>query len=194
MVVDLTLSDSSPSPQSLPHQQAATTRVRSSTMAAPSLTGRARAFLLLAIAASNIHGTAEGATATTTISNPATTTCDVIFGAGRSCPTSRSTAPILATEPARGLFYLDNVVDEASIVMLKTRFNLTMQTPLVDGRRVMDVPNGVVARLETALRRRHLDLGVSQTNGNETSLNHGHLHFQLPIQEHQGAFGKHKDH
>lgn len=85
--------------------------------------------MLLAIAAGNIHGVAEGATAATIITKPATTTCDVTFEAGGSCSTPRSTATIFATEPAQGLFYLDNVVDEASIAMLKTRFNLTMPPP-----------------------------------------------------------------
>eukprot|EP00624_Nannochloropsis_granulata_P005799 evm.model.NODE_41505_length_5242_cov_29.579359.1 len=160
-------------------------------------TGRAGALLLLAITTRNIHGMAEGTTATTILANPATTASDVILTADGSNSSPHSSA-ILATEPVSGLFYFDNVVDEASIAMLKTRFNLTMQTPSVDGRRRMDVPIGVVASLETALQHRRLDLVMMQNNrtgdDSDNYLKHGQARFQLPIQEHKNGFGNHKDH
>lgn len=199
MVVDLALLDSSPPAQLLPPTGNVTATARSTTMAALGLTGRAGALLLLAIATSNVHGMAKAASATTIAAKPATTTCDMTLTAGGSCPpTPRPTATIFATEPAQGLFYLDEVVPEASLAQLKARFNLTMRAPFMDGRRMMEVPEGVVVRLETALQHRRLELAVSQGNGtdddNSNNFNSDLKRLQLPIQEHENEFGNHKDH
>ena len=97
-----------------------------------------------------------------------------------------------STEPAPGLFFLDDVVDPAAMAELQTAFNATMHhAPVVEGRRTMAVPAGVAARLTAALvHRRRLDLDHHDAAAAAAA---AAAALELPVNVRHDSFANHKD-